>query len=157
MEALKVRSPMDSWNDDRIDELARGVKGDFLRVEGQMKEGFAAVDKRFEEVDARFDKVEGEMKAGFAKVDQRFDKVDARFEKVEGEMKAGFEKAGQQLERATQSLGEQMNEGFASVKMQAEARMDRIEGRRAKFQGGIWGILGAAIGSVVTAVVTHFT
>jgi hypothetical protein len=50
MEALKVRGRMDSWNDDRLDELARGTK-----------EGFAKVD-------ARFDKVEGEIKEGFAEV-----------------------------------------------------------------------------------------
>jgi len=57
-----VREHMDSWNDDRLDELARGVK-----------DGFAKVDARFEKVDARFDRVEGEMKAGFAKVDQKME------------------------------------------------------------------------------------
>lgn len=52
---------------------------DIARIEGQMKEGFAAVDKRFE-------KVEGEMKAGFAKVDQElkagFANVDEKFERL---------------------------------------------------------------------------
>jgi hypothetical protein len=150
MEALKERGQMENWNDDRLDELSGRVQADFIRVEGQMKEGFEKVDARFDKVDERFDKVEGEMKAGFAA-------VDARFGTVEGQMREGFEKAGQQLERATQSLGEQTREGFAGVMEQTEARMNRIESRRAKFQGGIWGIVGAAVGSVVTAVVTHFT
>ncbi|MGN6276767.1 MAG: hypothetical protein ACTHNP_12685 [Solirubrobacterales bacterium] len=47
MEALKERDDVSSWNDDRLDELARDVKG-----------GFAKVDQRFEKVDKRFDKVD---------------------------------------------------------------------------------------------------
>jgi archaellum component FlaC len=65
MEALKVSRQMDNWNDDRLDELARGM------------------NDRFDKVDARFEKVEGEMKEGFAAVDARFDKVDERFDKVD--------------------------------------------------------------------------
>ena len=70
---------MDNWNDDRLDELARG-----------MRHGF-------DKVDARFEKVEGEMKEGF-------DKVDARFEKSEGKMEAGFEKLQAANERLYRML-----------------------------------------------------
>lgn len=105
---------MDNWNDGRLDELARG-----------MKDGF-------DKVDARFDKIEGEMKEGFAK--------------VEREMKAGFEKSDQRLERAIEKLGEQIKEAEG----RAEARMDRLESRRAKLQGWIWGIVGTAFGGLVS-------
>jgi hypothetical protein len=90
MEALKVRGQMENWNDDRLDELARG-----------MRHGF-------DKVDARFDKVEGEMKEGFAKVDARFGKVEGEtktgFAKVEGEMKEGFEKLQAANERLYRML-----------------------------------------------------
>jgi hypothetical protein len=62
MKVLKMVEQRNSWNDDRLDELATDVKA-----------GFAKVDKRFE-------KVEGEMKEGFAKVDARFEKVDQKID-----------------------------------------------------------------------------
>lgn len=68
-----METPMDSWNDDRLDELnGRVDKGfarvdeRFVRLEGEMKEGFAKVDR--------------EMKEGFARIDQRFEKVAPREE-----------------------------------------------------------------------------
>jgi len=88
MEALEVERPMTEWNDDRLDEL-----------NGRMKEGFAIVDKRFEQVDKRFAKVdehfvrlEREMKDGFATVDERFRRTDER-------MEAGFERINGRLDR----------------------------------------------------------
>jgi hypothetical protein len=74
MEALKARDDVSSWNDDRLDELARDVKA-----------GFEKVDARFDKVDARFAKVEGEMKEGFETVDQKID--------------AGFASVGEKFER----------------------------------------------------------
>jgi hypothetical protein len=56
MEALKVRDQVGNWNDDRLDELARGVKEDFVKVA------------------ARFDKVDRELKVGFEKADQKLEK-----------------------------------------------------------------------------------
>ena len=56
---------MQSWNDDRLDELDRKVEV-----------GFAKTDERFRRIDERFEEV-----------DRRFDKVDKRFDKVEGEIK----------------------------------------------------------------------
>jgi hypothetical protein len=68
MEALKVRGQMENWNDDRLDELARG-----------MRHGF-------DKVDARFGKVEGETKTGFAKVEgemkEGFEKLQAANERL---------------------------------------------------------------------------
>ena len=72
MEALLEREgKVESWNDERLDELSQ-----------TMKEGFAQVDKRFEQVDKRFDQVdqrfvclEGEIKKGFERLDDRIFKV----------------------------------------------------------------------------------
>lgn len=50
---------MDSWNDERLDELS-----------GRVDAGFARVDQRFE-------RLEGEVKEGFAKIDRRFERVEA--------------------------------------------------------------------------------
>lgn len=89
MEALKMRDQVDSWNDDRLDELNRRVDN-----------GFKAVDKRFE-------RVEQEMRDGFARVDREmkegFAKVDKRFEKVEGRL-------------AQTPTRTEMNEGFAEMR-----------------------------------------
>jgi hypothetical protein len=50
MEAIEMERQMDSWNDERLDELSRRV------------------DTGFAKVDGRFERLEGEMKEGIAKV-----------------------------------------------------------------------------------------
>src|SRR3954453_16215790 len=67
MEALKMETEMDCWNDDRLDEL-----------NGRVKDGFVDVKKRFEQVDKRFEQVDKR----FEQVDKRFEQVDKRFEQV---------------------------------------------------------------------------
>ena len=58
MEALLEREgQVESWNDDRLDELSQ-----------TMKEGFAQVDKRFTGL-------EGEIKKGFERLDDRIFKL----------------------------------------------------------------------------------
>ena len=44
---------MDSWNDDRLDELSRHMDEGFR----EMREGFARVDERFEQVERRFERL----------------------------------------------------------------------------------------------------
>ena len=83
------------------------------------------------QVDNWNDELAGGMKEGFAK--------------LEREMKAGFEKSDQRLEKAIEKLGEQIKESEGRL----EARMDRLESRRARFQGWIWGVLGTAFGALV--------
>jgi hypothetical protein len=65
MEALKVRGHVDSWNDDRLDELSGRVDAGFAKVDEELKTGFAKVD---EEMKAGFVKVDKEMKSGFAEL-----------------------------------------------------------------------------------------
>ncbi len=65
MEALLEREgDVDSWNDERLDELSQ-----------TMKEGFAKVDKRFEQVDQRFTSLEGQIRKGFERLDDRIFKL----------------------------------------------------------------------------------
>jgi len=48
-----MERPMDSWNDDRLDELSRHMDEGFR----EMREGFARVDERFEQVERRFERL----------------------------------------------------------------------------------------------------
>jgi hypothetical protein len=76
MEALLEReADVESWNDERMDELSRRVDDGFK----EMREGFARVDKEMREGFAR---VDGEMKEGFNRVDAKFDKIGARIDKL---------------------------------------------------------------------------
>lgn len=59
---------MESWNDERLDELSRRLDDGFK----EMREGFARVDREMKEGFAR---VDGEMKDGFAQVGDRIDRL----------------------------------------------------------------------------------
>ena len=48
-----METPMDSWNDDRLDELSRRMDEGFK----EMRAGFARIDQRFEQMDQRFERV----------------------------------------------------------------------------------------------------
>jgi tetrahydromethanopterin S-methyltransferase subunit G len=61
---------MESWNDERLDELSRRVDAGFEKaatkveltaVKDAMNLRFAEVDKRFDQVDERFGRVEGQL------------------------------------------------------------------------------------------------
>jgi hypothetical protein len=72
MEALlEKEGNVESWNDERMDELSRRVEDGFK----EMREGFARIDARFDRVDQRFDRVDER----FARVDERFARTDERF------------------------------------------------------------------------------
>lgn len=83
-----MERPMDSWNDDRLDELSRRVDEGFK----EMREGFARVDR--------------DMKEGFARVDQRFNEVAPRkeTEDVIGEIRAECRLIHEKLDRLTHAL-----------------------------------------------------
>ena len=54
MEALLAKEEdVESWNDDRLDELSRRVDDGFK----EMREGFARIDGRFDRIDDRFTKL----------------------------------------------------------------------------------------------------
>ncbi len=75
-----------SWTDDRLDDLNSKVdrlddymRAEFTAVRSEMREGFAAVDRRFDGIDRRF-----------VQIDRRFEQVDGRFERSDERMAAGF-------------------------------------------------------------------
>lgn len=59
---------MESWNDERLDELARRMDAGF----GEMRAGF---DRLAKEMKEGFGRVDGEMKEGFLEVNRRIDKL----------------------------------------------------------------------------------
>lgn len=65
MEALEMERPMTEWNDDRLDELNERVK-----------EGFAKVDKRFEQVATR--ESVADLKGSFGEPNERLNRLDVR-------------------------------------------------------------------------------
>ena len=85
MEALlEKEADMESWNDERMDELSRRVDAGFekaatkvelIGLKNEMNLRFDGVDARFDEMDRRFDEVSGR----FGEVGKRFDKIDAQF------------------------------------------------------------------------------
>jgi tetrahydromethanopterin S-methyltransferase subunit G len=73
-------------NESEIEKLARMVK-----------EGFDRMGEQFERIDRRFDTLSGEMRDGFAAVnkrvdllDQKVDRVDAKLDQHRQETKDGF-------------------------------------------------------------------
>jgi tetrahydromethanopterin S-methyltransferase subunit G len=69
MEALlEKEGNVESWNDERLDELSRRMDAGFekMATKEEMNLRFDAVDKRFDAVDKRFDAV-----------DKRFNSIDA--------------------------------------------------------------------------------
>ena len=87
MEALlEKEADVESWNDERMDELSgrvdsgfKEMREGFARVDKEMKEGFARVDREMKEGFVRVDK---EMKEGFVRVDVKFDKLVDRIDKL---------------------------------------------------------------------------
>jgi len=71
MEALLEReADVESWNDERLDELSRRVDAGFEKaatkveltaVKDEMKLRFGEVGKRFDQVDNRFNKIDAQL------------------------------------------------------------------------------------------------
>jgi DNA anti-recombination protein RmuC len=81
MEALlEKEGRVESWNDERLDELSRRTDAGFEKTatKEEMNLRFDAVDQRFDAVSQRFDAVDQRFDA----VNQRFDEVDRRFDEV---------------------------------------------------------------------------
>jgi archaellum component FlaC len=121
MEALKMETPMTEWNDDRLDEMNGRMKEGFTEVD----ERFDKVDERFDKVDERFVRLEGEMKGGFAKANGDLKEVTnldrnmkEGFAKVDREMKEGFA----DLKAEIQRMGDRLEKRIDRV----SNRLDRL-------------------------------
>jgi hypothetical protein len=79
MQELLEAMTMNSWNDDRLDELSTRVDNGFARVDREMKEGFARVDAR---IDESIGEVKAEIQNLNHSVDQRFDRLDGKFDRL---------------------------------------------------------------------------
>lgn len=71
---------VDSWNDDRLDELSgrvdegfKEMREGFARVDREMKQGFTRVDQRFEQVASREEM--GEVRVELRHLNERFDRL----------------------------------------------------------------------------------
>jgi chromosome segregation ATPase len=147
MEALK----MSSWNDDRLDKRDEEVKEGFVRLESQIKDGFAETDERFRrlegqiaETDKRVVRLEGEVKSGFAEVDKRF----ARLEGQASERAVETDKRFARLESQIMANRQETSEGFAAMQS-AYASSSRTLFLVA---GGIIAALVGAISALVVAL-----
>jgi uncharacterized sporulation protein YeaH/YhbH (DUF444 family) len=68
MEALlKKEGTVESWNDERMDELSRRVDSGFRQTHEEVREGFAEISRKLdriptrEEIDHRFEGTEGRI------------------------------------------------------------------------------------------------
>ncbi len=70
---------MQTWNDDRLDQLSAQVEGGFRR----MDLGFEQAERRFEQVERQFEQVELQFGHRFDLMEQRLAGTDARQERLE--------------------------------------------------------------------------
>lgn len=84
MEALlEKEGTVESWNDERLDELARRMDAGFERAatKEEMNLRFDAVDKRFDVVDRRFKEIGQQMNCGFAEVNAQLGRLNDRLDR----------------------------------------------------------------------------
>jgi archaellum component FlaC len=79
MEALlEKEADVESWNDERMDELSRRVDAGFEKTatKKEMNLRFDEVNRRFDEVDARFNRFEGGVASQFGEINNRLDQLN---------------------------------------------------------------------------------
>jgi hypothetical protein len=84
MEALlEKEADVESWNDERLDELSRRMDAGFEKAatKEEMKLRFDAVDIRFDEVDRRFNEIGQQMSRGFGEVNAQLARLNDRLDR----------------------------------------------------------------------------
>lgn len=79
MEALLEREgKVESWNDERMDELSRRMGAGFEKAatKEEMNLRFDEVNRRFDEVDGRFSRFEGSVTSQFSEINGRLDRLN---------------------------------------------------------------------------------
>jgi predicted nuclease with TOPRIM domain len=76
MEALKMETGMNRWNDDRLDELNRRIE--LCATKEEMNLRFDAVDQRLDGMDKRLDR----LGDGLDRLGNRFDRLGDRFDRL---------------------------------------------------------------------------
>jgi tetrahydromethanopterin S-methyltransferase subunit G len=64
-----------------------------------MREGFAQMERRFEQADKRHEELRQDMLARFEQIDKRFEQVDQRFEAIQAQMDKRFEAMARRIDR----------------------------------------------------------
>lgn len=103
-----------------------------------MLQGFAAMDKRFEQVDKRFDETRADMNARFeqmiAGTNARFDQVDRRFAEMRADSNARFEEMRadsnarfEQMIAETNARFGQMDRRFEEARSETGTHFEQME------------------------------
>lgn len=80
-------------------------------LRNDMEEGFAGINKKFDEVDIRFNEVDRR----FSEVDKRFDKVDKRFDEVDkrfGQVDRRFDRLESKVDYISVNYAKRRETGF---------------------------------------------
>jgi len=115
MEALKMGSQVNSWSDDRLDELSRRTERGFGEVKGEVKELSRRTDKGFDEVkgeikdlsrrtDKSFDEVKGEIKDLSRRTDKGFEEVKGEIKDLSRRTDEGFKEVRQELKHSNRTM-----------------------------------------------------
>jgi hypothetical protein len=82
MEALlEKEGDVENWNDERMDELSSRMDTGFKGIRDEMREGFARVDRKFEQFATR-----EEMNQRFDSMEGRIDRIGNRLDYMLGAM-----------------------------------------------------------------------
>jgi len=79
MEALLEKEGIvESWNDERLDELSRRMDAGFEKTatKEELNLRFDEVNRRFDEVDVRFSRFEGSVGSQFSQINDRLDRLN---------------------------------------------------------------------------------
>ena len=93
MEALlEKEGTMESWNDERLDELSgrmdtgfKEMREGFARVDREMKEGFAQINRKLDQLPTR-EEIDHRFAAVHREVNQRSDSTERRVDRVSGRL-----------------------------------------------------------------------
>lgn len=116
-----VKSHLPQWLPQNVLDLSERitrVETELVSQHELMREGFAGMEKRFEQVDKRFEQVDKR----FEQVDKRFEQVDKRFEDMQHNMDKRFEAMDKRFESLQHNMDRRFNAtqwfmgtGFAAV------------------------------------------
>ena len=78
--------------DDRIDKTNSDMEAGFARIDERFAQQDAKMEARFAEQEAKIEKLRMETDAGFQRVDERFEKQDERAESLRLELKTDLQR-----------------------------------------------------------------
>ena len=122
------------------------------RIEQELVHLHDLLTVRFEDVDRQFEEMRRQT-------DQRFDEIDRRFEEMQRQMDQRFDEMRLRTDQRFDEMQRQMDQRFGAVDDKFDAVDDRfaaIEGRFDRERRERWGIVTAATGAIVAALLRLF-